>query len=112
MHTRSRTCCKILCSHFTVVPGNMFRIISMKIVTLENRHLSIGIFHILWDTYLKRQAWLQPNILGGVQLGAKHQEDSHTAPKALRQGWGGRAPMWGENFAFLEANNLTRKCLN
>ena len=68
------------------------------------------------------QAWLQPNILGGVQLGAKHQEDPHTAPKALRQGSGGRAPMWPvgglggrsppENFAFLEANNLTRKCLN
>ena len=54
---------------------------------------------MIWD-----QAWLQPNILGGVQLGAKHQEDPHTAPKALRQGsggaapgggLGGRAPMWG-----------------
>ena len=31
---------------------------------------------------------------GGVQLGAKHQGDSHTAPKAkaLRQGFGGAAP--------------------
>ena len=84
----------------------------------------------------------------GVQLGAKHQGDSHTAPKALRQGSGGAAPSGGlgggapsqggsrgrspqrgargqgphvgglggrsppENFAFLEANNLTRKCLN
>ena len=56
------------------------------------------------------------------------QEDSHTAPKALRQGSGGAAPSGGlgaelpcggsrgrsppENFAFLEANYLTRKCLN
>ena len=32
---------------------------------------------------------------GGVQLGEKHQEDPHTAPKALWQGSGGRAPMWG-----------------
>ena len=41
------------------------------------------------------QAWLQPNILGGVQLGAKHQEDPHTAPKALLQGSGGAEPPCG-----------------
>ena len=32
---------------------------------------------------------------GGVQIGAKHQEDPHTAPKALRQGSGGAAPSGG-----------------
>ena len=45
------------------------------------------------------QAWLQLIILGGVQLGAKHQEDSHTVPKALRQGSGGAAPCGGSRGA-------------
>ena len=46
------------------------------------------------DGFCAFQAWLQPIILGGgVQLGAKHQEDSHIAPKALRQGSGGALPL-------------------